>query len=120
MRQCGLVTVKPCLQHNKAAPIDIIRIISTVCISNSSNVLTKDYAKENAVKFPGSGGGGATVIYRDGTPIIVAGGGGGLFAEIAINVDQPAIRSGSRWRLRILVVKLGDFINYASHNKRLL
>lgn len=46
----------------------------------------------NAIVFPGTGGGGATIIKHLNKIIVVAGGGGGIFPEEIIEFEQTEKR----------------------------
>lgn len=49
-------------------------------------------AMANAVMFPGTGGGGATIVKHLGRVLLVAGGGGGVFPQRIIDVEKSGIR----------------------------
>ncbi|VDK26178.1 unnamed protein product, partial [Anisakis simplex] len=48
-------------------------------------------AMSNAIMFPGTGGGGATVVKHLGRVLVVAGGGGGVFPQRIIDVEKSGI-----------------------------
>lgn len=50
-----------------------------------------DTAVANAIMFPGTGGGGATIVKYQNMIALVAGGGGGIFPEQII-LEKPGVK----------------------------
>uniref|UniRef100_A0A915CD76 Tyrosine-protein kinase receptor n=2 Tax=Parascaris TaxID=6254 RepID=A0A915CD76_PARUN len=61
-----------------------------VCMEGESD-WNDEMAMANAVMFPGTGGGGATIVKHLGRVLLVAGGGGGVFPQRIIDVEKSGI-----------------------------
>ncbi|OZC04865.1 hypothetical protein X798_08167 [Onchocerca flexuosa] len=65
-------------------------ILKYLCKKDDS-IWNDDTAMANAIMFPGTAGGGATIVKYKNTIILVAGGGGGIFPEQIVQLEKPGV-----------------------------
>uniref|UniRef100_A0A0R3RZW8 Tyrosine-protein kinase receptor n=1 Tax=Elaeophora elaphi TaxID=1147741 RepID=A0A0R3RZW8_9BILA len=65
-------------------------VLKYLCKKGDS-IWNDDTAVANAIMFPGTGGGGATIVKYQNMITLVAGGGGGIFPEQIIQLEKPGV-----------------------------
>ncbi|MCP9264785.1 Tyrosine-protein kinase receptor [Dirofilaria immitis] len=65
-------------------------VLKYLCKKEDS-IWNDDTAMANAIMFPGTAGGGATIVEYQNTTILVAGGGGGIFPERIVQLEKPGV-----------------------------
>ncbi|KAL3985429.1 Protein tyrosine kinase family protein [Acanthocheilonema viteae] len=65
-------------------------VLKYLC-KRGDSIWNDDTAVANAIMFPGTGGGGATIVKYQNVITLVAGGGGGMFPEQIIQLEKPGV-----------------------------